>query len=66
VEEIIHIIQIRFKFLAEGDPKNHQKSKPYIFEEASPKGCSERLYHPFQRHLRLIPPSSIGGKVTAE
>ena len=39
------------RFLAEGDRKNPQKSKPCFFEEASSKGCSERRYHLFRRHL---------------
>ena len=59
-----------FKFVSNKSPKATQRTlpklKPYIFEEASPKGCSERRYHLFRRHLSLIPPSSIGGKVTAE
>ena len=54
------------RFLAEGDPKNPQKSKPLIFEGASSMSCSERRYHLFRRHLTLVPKSSIGGKVTAE
>ena len=53
-------------FLAEGDSKNPQKLKPLIFEEASSKGCSERRLQLFRRHLSHVPPSLIGGKVTAE